>query len=139
MIILNFSHPLTEDQRSEIEALAADAIAGVRDLTTQLDSARPVEALVVALLAEAGLSARQGQNEAVLINPPAYAPVTAVLLAELHGRMGYFPAIIRLRPAPAATPPRFEAAEIINLQQVSAPARERRMLNGSVTVGNQQG
>jgi len=49
-----------------------------------------------------------------------------VLLAELHGRMGYFPPIVRLRPVPNALPPRFEVAEIINLQAVREAARTRR-------------
>lgn len=126
MIILNFSHPLTEDQRSEIEALAGEAITEVRDIATHLDNARPYEPQVITLVDKAGLSTRQWQTESLLLNPPAYAPITAVLLAELHGRMGYFPAIIRLRPLPGITPPRFEPAEIINLQRVRARARERR-------------
>jgi hypothetical protein len=49
-----------------------------------------------------------------------------VLLAELHGRMGYFPAIVRLRPMPESVPPRFEVAEVINLQAVREHARLSR-------------
>jgi hypothetical protein len=40
--------------------------------------------------------------------------------------MGYFPTIIRLRPVANATPPRFEVAELINLQAVRDRAREQR-------------
>jgi hypothetical protein len=49
-----------------------------------------------------------------------------VLLAELHGRCGYFPAAVRLRPVPDSVPPRFEVAEIVNLQAVREKARGRR-------------
>jgi hypothetical protein len=52
--------------------------------------------------------------------------VAVVLLAELHGRMGYFPACLRLRPVEGSTPPRFEAAEVVNLQEVRNAARKRR-------------
>ena len=37
-------------------------------------------------------------DRAAPVVPPALNFITAVLLAELHGRMGYFPAIVRLRP-----------------------------------------
>jgi hypothetical protein len=47
-------------------------------------------------------------------------------MAELHGRMGYFPAVIRLKPIPDSLPPQFEFAEIINLQAVRDQARAQR-------------
>jgi hypothetical protein len=62
-----------------------------------------------------------------LVNLPALAPAAAALLAELHGRMGYFPAIVRIRPVAGSTPPAYEVAEIINLQAVRDAARERRI------------
>jgi hypothetical protein len=48
------------------------------------------------------------------------------LLAELHGRMGHFPAVLRLRPVPDSNPPQFEVAEVINLQEVRDETRKRR-------------
>ncbi|MGH2522324.1 MAG: CRISPR-associated protein Csx15, partial [Anaerolineales bacterium] len=45
---------------------------------------------------------------------------------ELHGRMGYFPPLIRLRPVQEALPPRYEVAEILNLQAVRDGARLKR-------------
>jgi hypothetical protein len=62
----------------------------------------------------------------MIINPPGYAPATAALLAELHGRSGYFPAILRLRPVVDTTPTVYEVAEIVNLQVVREQARTRR-------------
>ncbi len=61
-----------------------------------------------------------------VINPPGYAPATAVLLAEIHGCTGYFPAIVRLRPVAGTTPTRHEVAEVINQQAVRDAARTRR-------------
>ena len=126
MIILNFSHPLTDEQQNDIQTAADRPISEVRHIPVHLDNAEPFEPQITALIEGAGLSTHQWQTQDLLINPPAYAPVTAVLLAELHGRMGYFPAVIRLRPFSGATPPRFELAEIINLHQVRANARDRR-------------
>jgi hypothetical protein len=54
------------------------------------------------------------------------APAAFVLLAELHGRIGHFPALIRLRPLPGSTPTTYEVAELINLQAIREDARRRR-------------
>jgi len=40
--------------------------------------------------------------------------------------MGYFPPVLRLRPVKDALPPRFEPAEILNLQALRDQARSRR-------------
>jgi len=55
-----------------------------------------------------------------------YAPAAFVLLAELHGRIGHFPSLIRLRPLPGSTPTTYEVAELINLQAIREEARGRR-------------
>jgi len=73
-----------------------------------------------------GLTPAEWQATPILINPPAFNLIAVTLLAELHGRMGYFPPALRLRPVPGVTPPRFEVAEIVNLQTVRDRARERR-------------
>lgn len=62
----------------------------------------------------------------VLLFPPTYNFAAMTLLAELHGRMGYFPAILRIRPVSESLPPRYEVAEIIKLQEVRAEARTKR-------------
>ena len=62
----------------------------------------------------------------LVVNLPGYAPAVAVLLAELHGRMGYFPAIVRVRPVGGAVPPRFEVGEVLNLQAIRVEARKQR-------------
>ena len=116
MLILNYAHPLTPDQRAQIEALTGQAIAEVRDLAAHLDVARPVADHAVALADAAGLSPEAWQTQALLIAPPALNVAALALIAELHGRMGYFPPVIRLRPVQGALPPRFEVAEIVNLQ-----------------------
>jgi hypothetical protein len=57
---------------------------------------------------------------------PSLSIIAATLLAELHGRMGYFPTVVRMRPVAGSTPPRFEVAEIVNLQDVRDEARGKR-------------
>ncbi len=126
MLLLNFSHPLTADHLAQIEALAGAQVEHVIEVAVQFDTAQPFVPQVQALLAQIPLTAEEWQTTPLLIVPPALNFITAVLLAELHGRMGYFPPIVRLRPVPNALPPRFEVAEIINLQAVREAARTRR-------------
>jgi len=126
MLLLNFSHPLTPDQLTEVARLAGQPIARVIDIPSQLDLQQPLAPQVVALADAAGLSPQQWQTEPLLVNLPSLNYSAAALLAELHGRMGYFPPVLRLRPVKDALPPRFEPAEILNLQALRDQARGRR-------------
>ncbi|RMH05449.1 MAG: hypothetical protein D6704_09520, partial [Nitrospirae bacterium] len=74
----------------------------------------------------AGLTSGQWQSAPLLINLPALNYSAGLLIAELHGRMGYFPTCLRMRPVKDALPPRFEVAEIMNLQSLRDEARKRR-------------
>jgi len=73
-----------------------------------------------------GLTSAEWQQAPLLVNPPALSAVAVTLLAELHGRMGYFPPAVRLCPVEDALPPRYQVAEIINLQQQRNDARRQR-------------
>jgi len=126
MILLNFSHPLTSDQLAQAEALTGQSINQVIPLPVQFDNDQPYLPQLEALMAQLTLSVEQWQNEPILVNPPSLNFITALLLAELHGLMGYFPPIIRLRPVNGSLPPRYEVAEVLNLQAVRDAARKRR-------------
>lgn len=126
MILLNFSHPLTDEQLARVEALTDTSIDRVIDLLAHFDHGQPFADQVATLVDAAGLTAHQWQTLPLVVNPPALNFIAVTLLAELHGRMGYFPTVLRLRPIPETTPPRFEVAELINLQAVRDDARGRR-------------
>jgi len=126
MIVLNFSHPVSPEQQQQIEAITGQTIARLIDISSQVDVQQPLAPQVVAMADAAGLAPGQWQTEAILINPPALNFSAVVLLAELHGRMGYFPPILRLGPLADSLPRRFEVAEIIDLQTLRDQARRRR-------------
>ena len=126
MLLLNFTHPLPPAQLDRLAAMVGRLITDVREQMAQFDHARPFAEQVGELVDALGLSPAQWQTEPILVNLPALAPIAAVLIAELHGRTGYFPAIVRVRPLAGSTPPSYEVAEIINLQGVRDAARERR-------------
>jgi hypothetical protein len=53
----------------------------------------------------------------ILLNPPGYAPAAILLLAEIHGRIGHFPTLIRMRPKHASVTT-YEVIELLNLQTI---------------------
>ncbi len=124
MIVLNFSHPLSAAQRAQLEALAGQPIDALHDLPVQLDPQRPFAPQLEELLQRVPLSAADWQGEAILVNPPGLSAAASILLALLHGRMGYFPTVARLRGV--GTPPVYEVAELVNLASVRSQARKGR-------------
>jgi len=132
MIILNFAHPLTEEHLAQIERLAGQQVERVIVIDSQIDLQQPLVPQITAMADAAGLSPEEWQTLPILVNPPSLNFSAVALLAELHGRMGYFPPCIRMRPVVGpdgqrVVPPRFEVAEILNLQAIRDEARRRRI------------
>ncbi|MCK6630702.1 MAG: CRISPR-associated protein Csx15, partial [Anaerolineae bacterium] len=126
MILLNLSHPLTAEQRQQIETLAGQPITRLIERMAQFDLERPFAEQVITLVESLGLAPAEWQRSPLLVNLPSLNFGAAATLAELHGRCGYFPPIVRLRPVSGSLPPRYEVAEIVNLQGLRDAARKRR-------------
>lgn len=122
MIVINYAHPITSEQRGQIEALAGLPVSEIREVTVHFDPNLSFAAQLSILLEDIPLSAVEWQTEQILINPPSHNSIALLLIAYLHGRMGHFPAVLRLKPRPGAVPG-YDAAEIINLQAVRDAAR----------------
>lgn len=126
MIIVNFSHPLVPAQLEQIEEISGQKVERVIEVDAQFDYGGSFIEQACALVSSADLSPEQWQTEALVINLPGLHIITALILVEIHGRTGYFPAILCLRPVSNSISPQFEVAEIINLQTVRDAARTRR-------------
>ncbi len=126
MILLNFSHPITAEQISQAEALTRQPISRVVDIPVSFEHQEPFLPQFDTLMRSIPLDETAWQSEPLLVNLPSLNFIAALLLAELHGRMGYFPPVLRLRPAPDTLPPRFEVAEILPLNTVREKARKTR-------------
>ena len=131
MLILNLTHPLTEEHLAQIERLTGQKVERVIVVNSQIDTQKPLAPQIVAMADAAGLTPEEWQTAPLLINPPALNFSAVALITELHGRMGYFPPCIRMRPVVGpdgqrVVPPRFEVAEILNLQAIRDEARQRR-------------
>lgn len=126
MILLNFAHPMTSDQQAAIERLTGQSLVRVHQIGTQFDPDLSFREQLDTLLGTVPLTSEEWQTAPILLNLPSLNVIAGMLLAELHGRCGYFPGIVRLRLVPNSTPPRFEVAEMVNLQQIRDAARTRR-------------
>lgn len=126
MLILNFSHPLTDMQQEEIEKLTGQSIEKVYDIPVQFENDEPFMAQIFDLVKTIPLDGHVLQTEALIVNLPSSNFIAAELLAWLHGQMGYFPAILRIKPVADHIPPLYQAAEIINLQSLRDQSRKIR-------------
>jgi hypothetical protein len=127
MILLNFSHPLTNANLTQVETLTGKKVDRVIEVNSQIDPQQPLVPQVVAMADQCGLSPVEWQTQLILVNPPSLHWVAVTLLAEIHGRCGYFPSHFRLRPVGEKMPTGFEVAEVLDLQTVRNEARQRRL------------
>jgi len=126
MTVLDFGHPLTDAQRMTLEQQMGLAVDRVLMVDAQIDTGTALGPQVSVWLDGISLSATEWQTESIIIVLPSLNYSAAVLLAEMHGRTGHFPTVVRLRPASDSLVPRFDVAEIINLQSIREEARARR-------------
>ncbi len=126
MILLNFSHPFTKAQLEQIEQILEAKIDETRQIPTQFDPEAPFLKQIQDLVQQVNLSPEEWQVLPLLINLPSLNIIAALLLAELHGRMGHFPSIIRLKQVFNISLTTYVVAEIINLQAVRDQARNQR-------------
>jgi hypothetical protein len=124
--ILNFSHPITDVQRIKIEELIGKSIAEIMELQTQLDEDISFQSQLCDIMSKAKISSEGLQKGEYIINLPGFASAAAVLLAELHGRMGHFPTVIRLKRVKGSLPPVFDVEEVVNLQAIRDDSRKCR-------------
>lgn len=116
LIVLNFADPLTVAQQERIVALIGRSIDRLIEVPCQIDLQKPLSFQVVDLVNELGMTYTEWNISEIFVNLPNDSVVAAVLIAEIHGRMGYFPHVLRL----------FPAYEIINLWAQSDNAKYRR-------------
>lgn len=118
MIVLNFGHQLTERQCATIEELAREKMSQppIWEEAT-FDHNELFVDEVAKLVSNVALDNAAWQSKRILVVPPSFAPGAVILIAYLHGLMGDFPELVRIRPSTTTTGDRYEVAEIVDLQQ----------------------
>ena len=132
MIILNFSHPLTPEQKIELTGLVEYPEGSPASMTaqeidreivipSQIDNGQPLIPQLYRKFSEIPLTEWEWKNADVVVVPPAYAPPCFTVAAMLYEKMGNFPKVIRIRPVAGAIPPRFEVAEVMRVGDIYFP------------------
>lgn len=97
----------------------------IQDIKCQFDLDTPFSEQVISMIDNADFTSNEWQGCKILVNLPALSTAAALVLAELHGRMGYYPPVIRLKRSDSV-PPVWNLAEIMNLDAQRQDARKRR-------------
>lgn len=126
IVLLNFSHPIRPSQLERLAELCGEPIKQTIDVESQVDLDAPLTPQVVAMADRCGLLPVDWQTEPILVVLPSLNFSAAALLSEMHGRMGHFPTIVRMRPVSNGIATVYEVAELVNLQAVRDEARQRR-------------
>ncbi|NNG65740.1 CRISPR-associated protein Csx15 [Caldanaerobacter subterraneus] len=126
MFLINFAHPLTQEQIQKLKEELGQKIERIIEIDAQIDQQKQLIPQIVELVDKVGFTSHEWQTVPFILNPPSLSISAVTLLAEVHGRCGYFPPVLRLRPIEGSLPLQFEVAEIINLHQVREDARKRR-------------
>jgi len=124
-LVINLSHPLTRPQLDALELDCNCIIERVIDCPVRLDHQRSMADQVKGIVDSIGLTSHAWQRASIFVKLPGLAEAAATVLAELHGRTGHFPTVIRLRPV-GESATAYEFAETINLQVVRDQSREGR-------------
>lgn len=127
MVIVNFSHSLSLEQIDWLEQQVgkkAERVISVL-LRETPDSTAEMAKIATEMVNRAGLSPQEWQSLPILIVLPDNVPLAAFLVAELHGRMGYFPVCVYFQAA-NNIPSSCESIVVMNLQEQRNSARTRR-------------
>ncbi|MGH8884230.1 MAG: CRISPR-associated protein Csx15 [Egibacteraceae bacterium] len=124
-LVCNFSHPLTHAHVEQLEALLGVPVDAVIERPTVFDPGTPFAEQARRLVDAVGLSVAEWQTRPIVVHLPGHSVIAALVLAELHGRTGGFPAVLRLRRLEPLN--EFTVAELIDLQAVREAGRGTRM------------
>ena len=124
MIILNFASPLSSEHKSTIAALCGRKPQRVVDVATAFDESEPLAPQVRTMLDGLGLTSSDWQKQSVVVNLPQDPVAAALIVAEIAGRRGRTPSIIRWKRS--STPSGAEPADVISLHEIRKEARHQR-------------
>lgn len=127
-LLLNFSsHPIKPGQEQALLAKTGwPSLEVVNIWLGNVPEDKDFVPTVLSYVDSIDLLPREWQAFPIAVVAAGYAPAWSVLLAELHGRLGYFPDLVRLRPAPAGVEEKFEVVEIVSLRHIRNQARAKR-------------
>ena len=127
-LILNFSgHPVLAGHIATINTIRewpSSTVINVPVGTIKED--RKFVSNVLQVIENIDLSPEEWQTKNIVVIAAGYSTIWSVLLAGMHGRLGYFPDVALFRPTSGVAKEKFEVAEIMNLREVRHTSRHKR-------------
>lgn len=127
-LILNFSgHPVLDAQKRDIGQMMHWSSSEVINVPIgNVPEDHNFISSIEKAVQKIALSPEEWQSTPVVVIPAGYSQIWSVVMAELHGRLGYFPDVVRLRESSTVSNEKFEVAEIMNLREVRHNSRDKR-------------
>jgi hypothetical protein len=127
-VVLNFSSRslLPEQRQAILEARKWDRLYEFNAFQV-IAQDENFEANIIKSIEAIPLNSEEWQTYPILLVPGGYAPLWAIVLAELHGRIGHFPDMVNLRPSSDETAKKFEVGGIVDLQNIRNEAQKKRL------------
>jgi hypothetical protein len=123
--VLNFTHTFKDFQREQLETMLDCFVEHIwPDSKIDVDTHSPLGPQVKKLVDDLGYTPEEWQDVGrFVVSLPGLSDVGAVLLAELHGRMGQFPVIVRREKPEGKQLAEYEVEEVIDLSKIRDEAR----------------
>ncbi len=131
MYVINFNKKQVRRHTEQIKRVLQKDFE-LREIPAHIDLAQPIDVQVVALVDLCGLTPTEWQTQPIVVILPDDSAVAAAILAELHGRMGYFPSILLVGYAPDGGQNEehtFTIYGVLGLQTIRDEARARRYVS----------
>jgi len=128
MIILNFSHSLTERQEEQIKVIMNISDKAWKDskimrINCYLDIEKSLPDQVDGILSQIPDDV---WTDRILVVPPPIAHSAILIMIGISSKCGYFPEAIRIKRKKGSNPPEYVVAEIIQLQAFKDRMRAKR-------------
>jgi len=123
-LVLNFARKFTDGQLRELRTSlgALPEVIDAPGMPVQFNDNEPLALQVLVTLDGLGLTLEEWASLRFVVNLPGIVSAAAALTAEIHGRSGNFPHIIRMvRQADDG----YHVTEIVKLQNIRDDARKR--------------
>ena len=128
MIILNFSHPLTDYQKEQIRKKLSMPVSEWKkskivrvDCYINIDRSLPSQINKIL----DGLPAKVWHQHIAFV-PPPIAHSAILIMISIRERCGYYPQSIRIKREKKSLPPQYVVAEVIDLNSFRETSRAKR-------------